>query len=310
MRSNSIISGGCILFVFLLFTGCRKEHVSWPNHCRLLGYVWENNISEFFHYNSDGLADHWRANNSGGNPFTASATMEYNDRKILSKAKFFESDTSYFDIAFEYRNGKIVKETWYKGGTNSVAKVFTNIYDERGLMVRRDDPDEGYYVIFQYDSFGNNIVNEVWGTDGRIIVRIEYTFTKPVRNALTAIPGVPYGFYWTNQVFSKLQETATDLYLPDENGNLTKIFDRDPNKTILIINAHDYPVFQNHYDQINNTWDEQNWEYENCDDCAFQPFARNPSHLKAGGVKKSVILRGLIPHQSLKQLKAELKALK
>src|SRR5215210_4180114 len=148
MRSNSIISGGCILFVFLLFTSCKKEHVSWPNQCRLLGYIWENNMSEFFHYNSDGLADHWRANNTGGNPFTASATMEYNDRKILSRAKFFESETTYFDIAFEYSNGKIVKETWYKGGTNSVARVFTNIYDERGFMVRRDDPDEGYYVIF------------------------------------------------------------------------------------------------------------------------------------------------------------------
>jgi len=203
------------------------------------------------------LIDEWNVEGNGGDPFTGRFTMEYDRKGKLIKAKSYDGDVVLDECVFKYKNGRIVRENWTDPATGDLLAQTNITYNHRGWIIKKDDPVNQYYTTFKYDARGNNIQNDVVGYDGTIYVRFINEFKKPVRNAYTAVPGIPYPFFWSNAVISPRQETSIDVLIPDENGVLQFLFDRSSEKSILIANKYKLPAFQNQYDFVSARWDPQ-----------------------------------------------------
>ena len=326
MRKPLLPALSCILFAILLATGCQKtkdvELVSDDNtelqqrggdreECRLTSFVWDNNSSEFFHYNKKGLLDEWKVEGNGGATFTSKFTMEYDHKGRLIKAKSYNGDVSD-QCVFTYKNGRIVTENWTDPATGDLLAQTNITYNHRGWIIKKDDPVNQYYTTFEYDALGNNTQNDVVGYDGTIYVRFINEFKKPVRNAYTAVPGIPYPFFWSNVVISPRQETSIDVLIPDENGVLFYLYDRSSEKSILIGNKYKLPAFQNHYDFVSQRWDPEVWNYDNCDGkCDIPFYAISPSNsYRSSTTNKYAKFSRAIPRMSIGQLKAELEELR
>jgi len=326
MLKQLLPAASCLLLATLLSLGCQKakenELVSYDSEelekrgehreqCRLTSFVWENNSSEFFHYNSKGLLDEWNVEGNGGASFTSKFTMEYDNKGRLIKAKSSNGDVSD-ECVFVYKNGRIVTENWTDPATGDLIAQTNVTYNHKGWIIKKDDPVNQFYCTFKYDPMGNNIQNEVLGYDGTIYVRFINEFKKPVRHAYNAVPGIPYPFFWTNVIISPRQETSIDVLIPDENGVLFYLFDRSSEKSILIGNKYRLPAFQNHYDFISDRWDPEVWAYENCDGKCDIPSNANSysnNHRSAITNKYAKFSRG-IPRMSIRQLKADLEVLR
>jgi len=316
-----------LLLAVMVVTGCQKakdneliyngnrqmeRRGSHREECRLTSFVWENNTSEFFHYNKKGLLDEWKVEGNGGFPFTSRFTMEYDHKGRLVKANTYDGDVVLDEAVFVYENGRIVTENWTDPATGDLIAQTNLTYNSRGWIIKKDDPINQFYVNFEYDAMGNNIMNEVVGYDGFVYVRFINEFKMAVRGAYNAVPGLPYPFFWSNSVISKRQETAIDVLVPDENGVLIYLFDRSSEKSVLIANKFRLPAFQNHYDFVNDRWDPEVWNYDNCDGkCEIPLYNQHASNGQRGtGANKYGKFSRGIPRMSLRQLKAELDAVR
>jgi hypothetical protein len=327
MRKSLIPGLSCVMLAILLVLGCQKTRdneliynekgeLKRPGghreECRLSSFAWDNNSSEFFHYNNKGLLDEWKVEGNGGAPFTSKFTMEYDQKGRLTKAKTYDGDVAIDECIFEYKHGRIVTENWTDPATGDLIAQTNLTYNYKGWIIKKDDPINQFYATFKYDRWGNNIQNEVVGYDGTIYVRIINEFKKPVRNAYNAVAGLPYPFFWTNAIISPRQETSIDVFIPDENGVLFPLFDRSSEKNILIANKYKLPAFQNHYDFVSERWDTQVWNYDNCDGkCDIPSYGNNSSNGHRGTViNKYAKFSRAIPRMSIRQLKKELEALR
>ena len=214
-----------------------------------------------YRYNELGLADEYYLSKTGQYNFWA--TMEYDSNKRMSKARFYYDADIYFDIVFTYEKDKLVKETWYVPGTEEVVDYYINTYNNKGQLVRRDEPPFQLRSEFQYDNVGNLTVMELIWDDGSLLYGMECSFSGPLKNPFASVTGLPVAIIWADDNNSSPNRfTGLKYYYNDEDGNKVIDFNWESDETIINIGSQHYPIYQNSLDVISDTWADQTWTYE------------------------------------------------
>jgi hypothetical protein len=194
------------------------------------------------------------------------STTWYDSKGNQSAGSFSYADGTTYDIVFEYENGRVVKETWYETGTNVVVDYMVNTYNQKGQIIKRDDPPYEIYTLYGYDTQGNVLYSDIRSSDGTPDARWEYTYDKPIKNPSKAIPGLNnYAWWYVNDMFSPTKFWSASLFVNDGAGNYVKLFGEDPSKTQVAVGAQNYATNQFTYDDVTGDLsNEQYWEFENC----------------------------------------------
>ena len=214
-----------------------------------------------YRYNEMGLADSFYL--SKPDLFNFWATMEYDKKNRMSKARFFYSEDDFYDIILTWEKDKLVKETWYVPGTEDILDYYINTYNKKGQLVKRDNPPYNWYSQFHYDNKGNLKSQEIINNDGSLYYGWEFSYSKPVKNPFTAVPGMPVSIFFVewNEI-SPNRFTGLKTYYHDEDGNKVVDFNWESAETILKAGPGHYAVYQNSRDVISNNWTDQTWTYE------------------------------------------------
>jgi hypothetical protein len=273
---------GILLLALTIVTGCQKEtpelqdQASDPtlksssynkdkHGCRLVA---DSGLSDGFlltyHYNDKGLADEYHV--SKPDQFNFSATMEYDNRNLMTKAIFTYGDGVFYDIVFTYDKNRIVTETWYTQDTKEIVDGYVNTYNKKGQLVKRDEPVYEIYCLFKYDAIGNVVSGELFFKDGTFWYGTEYAYSGPIKNPFASVAGLPSSVFYTDDCTTPNRFTGLKSYHNDEFGNRVVAFNWESAETEIKTGPENYPVYQNSRDLISDTWTDQIWRYENCSD--------------------------------------------
>jgi len=273
MKKEVFFRVGLMLFTLIMITSCLDQHQvmelisgskgNIENKIRLL----ENKgLSDGFlygyGYNEMGLADSYYQFKPELYNFWA--TMEYDNNNQMSKARFYYSEEEFYDIVLTWEKDKLVKETWYVPETEDIVDYYVNFYNKKGQLIKRDNPPYEFYALSLYDNKGNVKSIEFIGYDGNFIYGLEFSYSKPVKNPETAIPGLPISIFfadWNNS--SPDRFTGYKTYSHDENGNQVVDFNWESAETEIKTGIGHYPIYQNSRDVISDMWTDQTWTYEN-----------------------------------------------
>jgi hypothetical protein len=194
------------------------------------------------------------------------AKMQYDKNGRLVKGRISFDNVTYQDVVFEYEKNRIVKETFYEAGTSNVVDIGLTTYNNKGQVIRREDPFYDLYTTFEYDAAGNNVVNELrYLSSNFLVVRIVFDYNKHIKNPATARPGLPsYDWWYINQVTSPFEPTEWDEYQGDGVGGEFMTYDEDPSKTIITPTTQNLAGKRTAFDNIFAAQNYQYWEYENC----------------------------------------------
>jgi len=278
MKKEVFFRVGLMLFALIMITSCQDQILepeqsddallksgSKGNEENKIRLLEDKGLSDGFlfgyRYNETGLADSFYL--SKPDMYNFWATMEYDKKKRMSKARFYYSDVDFYDIVLTWEKDKLVKETWYAPGTNDVVDYYVNTYNKRGQLVRRDDPPWQFYSLFQYDNNGNLKKMEVIWDDGSLYYGQEFSYSKPVKNPFTAVPGMPVTLFfveWNDS--SPNRFTGIKNYYNDENGNKVIDFNWESDETVIKAGHEHYAAYQNSRDIFSDTWTDQTWTYE------------------------------------------------
>jgi hypothetical protein len=215
---------------------------------------------QWYHYNDLGLADEYHAFKP--DQYNMWATMEYNERNLISKATFYYSEEDYYDIVFDYVKNKLVKETWYLPGTDVVVDYYINTYNSKGQLAERNDPPYELKSIYKYDATGNCTNVEIFDYQGNLYLGEEFTYSKPIKNPFESVTGLPVAWLWVDDHLDQNRFTGFKYYFNDEGGNRVLIFDWESSETEIRTGMQNYAVYQNSRDAISDTWTDQTWTYE------------------------------------------------
>lgn len=161
MRKKLFFQFGSMLLALIMVTSCEKQNMepdqsddvflkSGSKHKGEMKYrlLVDSGLSDGFiqsyHYNYKGLADEFHL--SKPDLYSYSAMMEYNEKNLMSKARAYVG-ADYYDLVFTYDNDKLVKETWYFPGTMDVYDNYVNTYNDKGQLIKRDDPPYEVYTF-------------------------------------------------------------------------------------------------------------------------------------------------------------------
>ncbi|MGZ8550130.1 MAG: hypothetical protein ACXWV2_05690 [Chitinophagaceae bacterium] len=281
---NTILKYCCfILLTVLLGVSCKREveFTSKPgdlqedfknneanrgafNNCRLTYTDYGDGLfTENYGYNARGLVNDLRIENFGF--LSIHATMQYDSWDRLSKGTLSYDDVTVYDFVFEYKHNRIVKETYYEQGTSVVYDEVTNTYNWKGQIIKRDDPPFDYYATFEYDIFGNLTKSEARTSGGELVTREEYKYRKSTRDPSTARPGLPYSFWYLIYLEAgPFVDWTRDVFIGDGAGGEFKVYDENPEKTVITRTAKNLASSRLTFDEIAGIEYHQYWEYENC----------------------------------------------
>lgn len=279
MKNAVFFRVGLMLFALIMFTSCLDQIMELvPSNDALLKSGSKGNVENKirllenkglsdgflygYRYNEMGLANSMYL--SKPEEFNVWATMEYDDINQMSKARFYYSEEVFYDIVLAWENGKLVKETWYVPDTEDVVDYYVNFYNKKGQLIKRDNPPYDFYTLFQYDNKGNLKSIEYIDYDGNFFYGIEFSYSKPVKNPFTAIPGMPVSIFFADWHESSPDRfTGLKYYYHDENGNQVVDFNWESAETEIRTGIGHYAVYQNSRDIISDMWTDQTWTYEN-----------------------------------------------
>jgi hypothetical protein len=288
MKKNLLLSISSLLIAVLMLYSCQKETLTGENeiltgekdvnisdalkpsdlsknNCRLVFTDYNGGFfTDDYLYNTNGLVSNFK-NHFLGNIYVY-ANMQYDTKGRLVTGTISYDDVTYYDVVFEYDKDRIVKETVYEHSTSTVVDQTFNTYNQKGQIIRRDDPIYDLYTTFEYDAVGNNLTSELRFIGSNfLVVRNVFNYDMHIKNPSTARPGLPsYNWWYINEVISPFEHTEWDEYWGDGEGGEYLAGDEDPAKTVI------NPTMQNHalnrlgYDNISGTEHYQYWEYENC----------------------------------------------
>jgi hypothetical protein len=278
MKKEVFSSVGLMLLALIMINSC-KDQVLEPdlsdgvllksgskgnveNRIRLLE---DKGLSDGFldgyRYNELGLADSFYLSKPDLYKFWA--TMEYDNKNRMSKARFFYSEDDFYDIVLTWEKDKLVKETWYAPGTEDIVDYYVNTYNKKGQLIRRDDPPYFFHCLFYYDNTGNLKSLEIINDDGSFNYGQEFSYSRSVKNPFTAVPGMPVSMFFVNDNESSPNRfTGIKGYYKDENGDKVVDFNWESAETVLKAGPEHYAVYQNSRDVVSDTWTDQTWTYE------------------------------------------------
>jgi hypothetical protein len=278
MTKEIFFRAGLILVALIMITSCKDQVLesdlsdgallksaslgNVENKIRLLeDKGLRDGFLQGYRYNEMGLVDSFYLSKPGLYNFWA--TMEYDNKKRMSKARFYYSEADFYDIVLTYKKDKLVKETWYSPGTEYIVDYYVNTYNKKGQLIRRDDPPYSYHSLFHYDNKGNLKGLEVINDVGSLIYGAEESYSKPVKNPFTAVPGMPVSlFFVDDNISSPNRFTGINNYYNDENGNKVVFFNWESAETVIKAGPEHYAVYQNSRDVVTDTWTDQTWTYE------------------------------------------------
>ncbi len=277
MRKNIIIACSILLLAASLITGCKKDSTDGSaayeataasklassdnsSKCQLVNLDWGNGAFWHFHYNEKGLADNWIIDNADGLPHHF--TMQYDKNNRLTGAKDHFNNTIYSNI-FIYTGSQITERTYTNNVTSETGDVLYT-YNKKGEMVKEDDIINDVHVTFVYGPMGCIHWDLYFGSNHYLSNDI--TFEIPNRNPLLAIPGIAFGFPYSNvALWDKRQETSDHLVTYDNDNNPFVIFDTDPAQTTMQTGHQNYLTSVNYYDKVSQTISTYTFTYQNCD---------------------------------------------
>ncbi len=277
MKRKLINANGILLLGMLLFSGCQKElqkdgtakpetelktaeaKGNHRNECRLV-----SDASEFgtdtYKYNNRGLVEEWNIS-----AYDGYFIMEYNSKGRLIKSRFYSGGALVNTIIFLYRDDRVVKEIWYNMDTEEKADEVLYQYNRKGKMLKMQSFMLDYYTLYDYTSDGN--VSE-WNFyfGGSLLYTAQNTFFHHHKNPYLAIPGLDYGFAYTNGAIfqNKWYPTSEKFIYYDENGNPQVLYDQDPYETIVEANRRNYVTASDYFDVVSQEYFHFRFGYENC----------------------------------------------
>ena len=277
MKIKLFFQFGSMLLALLMFSSCEKSIQELDQSEELFlksgskdnaeikyRLVVESGLSNgyfrSYHYNDKGLVDEFHI--SRPNEFSWSATMEYDENNIMSKARFYITPEEFYDIVLTYENDKLVKETWYYPGTMDVFDYYINTYNNEGQLVKRDEPLFELYTLFYYYDDGNFKGNEIF-YQGNLYVGYEFEYSKKIKNPFATVTGLPVTLFILDDLTVPYWGTTFKQYINDENGNQVVLSEMKFEDTEIKTGPHHYPIYIKSYDFVNDIWTETVWEYEN-----------------------------------------------
>lgn len=278
MKRENFFRVGLMLFALTMITSCQDQVLepelsdddllksgskgNVENKIRLLE---DKGLSDGFlqgyRYNEMGLVNSFYLFKPG--IFDWWATMEYDDNNRMSKARFFYSEDEFYDIVLTWEKDKLVEETWYVPGEEEIVDHYINTYNKKGQLVKRDNPPYDFYALFQYDNKGNLKSMKLIDYDENFFYGQEFSYSKPVKNPFTAVPGMPVSIFFVNwNEISPSRFSGIKAYYFDEKGNEVVEFNWESAETVLKAGLGNYAVYQNSRDVVSDTWTDQTWTYE------------------------------------------------
>ncbi|MBL0183655.1 MAG: hypothetical protein IPP96_15775 [Chitinophagaceae bacterium] len=280
-----------------------------PRQCRLIFDDRDGVYGNFFHYNKKGLVDNWKVDYYDGYPDVYNFTYDNRDHLKTGRVVFNYNGSS-FDLKYQYQGDKLIRETWYAAGTNTIVDDIVNTYNSRDQIIKRRSIPKNIYCTFTYDFLGNNpLVN--FYVDDELYLKEEYTHHKFNRNPLTSLNGIPVVLPYYDFVISNWWETSQKWTVYDE-GTPTVIVDLDPKTVVMKLGRQDYLKSVSNFDRAIQQNTKAVFEYENCGkDDLGEPSAND--NMPAGKNQRTAIIakfkRALLPGQS-NDIKNEVKELK
>ena len=270
MKRNFLQHLGYLLFVLIIYTGCKKEseEINWQNHhnddCRLLSATSEFG-EQTYTYNRRGLLDQTNISNYDGY-----FKMEYNTEGRLIKSRYYSEDTLTNTIVFTYQHNRVVKETWYHVNTQVKDDEIFYTYNGNGKLGGSKSVIGDYNTVYKYTPDGDNVAQFDLYFGGKISYTQQFTFLAPHhKDPFLATPGLNTGFPFINggTSQSKWYSVAEKDISYDENGlNPEVILDQDPAKSILRFNGHNYVTAIDFFDNLTQEYAHFRFVYENCGD--------------------------------------------
>lgn len=316
MKTSVASSWRSLLAIALLVSGCRPDTAG-PNPvatidvatdfapdrpletCQVVRNEGQDGFLQTYRYNSRGLVSRWEDG-------FGTLIPQYDMRGVLVRARYVIDDLTFATIVYEYHGGKIVRETWFLGATDTIEDILVNTWNANGQLIRRESLPFGVYTTFQYDAVGNAFQVDVLGPGGFLFLSNTYAFTAPVKSPDLTLRGLPYGPQFINHVFNPWRQTAAKAVITDQDGNLITLFDQDPVKSILVAGRQRYALYQNFYDKLSGTYYAQTWSYQNCPGNNFPPdVPPSPSIRGRAAGAADFVLRGSMRgvRQQIEELK-------
>jgi hypothetical protein len=318
MRFSNAASRRRSLVVALLVVGCRADSAG-PDggsalnvaingepdrplaSCQVVRNAGQDGAQQSYRYDGRGLVSAW-ADGLG------TLLPQYDASGRLIRARYVSGDVTLATIVYRYEGGKIARETWLTGTSETIADILVNTWNRKGQLVRRESLPFGVYAAFKYDAAGNAYQVDVLGTDGSLFLSNTYAFTARVKSPDQTLRGLPYGPQFINYVFNPWRQTAAKAVVSDAEGHLVTLFDQDPARSVLVTGQQNLPVYQNLFDKLSGTFFAQTWGYQNCPGNNFPPDVppAAPSLTRqAHGASIDVALRG-----SLQNVRQQIDALR
>jgi hypothetical protein len=231
--------------------------------CRLMFTNYgDGYFTETYAYNEEGLVSDFRLDLFG--EFYLHTTMEYDEHGRMVKGGATFDNVNYYDIVFEYESNRIITETWYEAGTSNIVDIVTNAYNNKGQIVKRDNPPYDWYAAFEYDNVGNVIKNEWRFDNGDFIFRNEFSYGMPIKDPSTARAGMQHNWWVLLEIPGPNAPLEQDQIVDDGAGGEFRIYDEDPAKTVITPTAQNLEGSKLSWDDAFGGEYYQYWEYENC----------------------------------------------
>ena len=192
--------------------------------------------------------------------------MEYNKNGRLISSTVHEGLTLLYRIIFDYKNDKVVKETWRYAVTNDIYDIVVLTYNKNGSLVRNGSIIQSYYTVYTYYPNGG-LKSWVFYRDGLPLQQGEYTYDDKFKNPFTTITGLDYYFmYYTSGFWIGIgKKWYSSEKISFWDGSAWAIYyDLDPSKTIWDGGAQNYPLQADYTDKATGDHFLNTFTYENC----------------------------------------------
>ena len=276
MKHKLLLFGLMLLFVI---SGCQKNMPEAPatssdqlnvksnesdnedRNCRLILDDRDGVYSHVYHYNNLGLVDLWKVDYHDGYPDVYTFTYDHLNHLKQGHA-VFNSNGFSTDIKYQYQGNKLVKETIYKSGTNTILNTIATTYNAKGQVMRRGSTMHNEYCTFTYNTVGNNTQVNYFINDA-LFMKEEFTFLQKNKNPLVTLNGMPFVVFTYDFIFSPWWETS-DKFTIYDNGVPTVLVDYDPNSAIMQLNHHKYLTSVRNFDRASQQNTIATFQFENC----------------------------------------------
>jgi hypothetical protein len=259
-----MIAFSILLLGGAIFTGCKKEsagtatsnqtsdlQVGNNSSCKLTHLVWAYYFTWDFHYNDKGLADEWRID--FGNGFIQDFKLEYDKfDKLITANAYDDFNNLVFTSSFTYHDNLIATQKYADLQTGAAGDVYFT-HNNKGQIVREDDPVNDSHQLLSYDKMGNCVRSDYY-TGDYLWFSDRYTYENKVRNPLLTVTGVDFMFpYLGVGYFNKLWFSNNLSIFYDVDGTGYVLNDYDVPQTVFTTGEQNFPLMVNYFDKVSQS---------------------------------------------------------